>query len=282
MSATPTTTTLTTTIITTTTNTPTQALPNASKGKMAAVAAAGRKRKLTLMNGEELDLQQVNAIAPVRPEVVEAMKLRIIELEDQLAAKPPAKRARTIAAADVTMELEAGPSTTPASLTKADEKKRKIHLKKIFDRLKKECKAVSCKFQGAPKTIKIEEVFEVDEFNAIFAGKGRLIQPTPENKPKSTVTIMDFNTAQVQVLFGDELKALKGNRWSRGGVPVRTFGAGFGGLGSSFSKSVKQGPCDVEILRLDVNYSKNGMKCTLKFDVGDVGGGSGYDSDEWY
>ncbi|GBE80398.1 hypothetical protein SCP_0301130 [Sparassis crispa] len=61
--------------------------------------------------------------------------------------------------------------------------------------------------QGAPKTIKIEEVFELEEFNAIFTGKGRLIQPTPENKPKSTMTIMNF----VQVLFGDELKALKGN-----------------------------------------------------------------------
>ncbi|KAL6298791.1 hypothetical protein BKA93DRAFT_830424 [Sparassis latifolia] len=62
--------------------------------------------------------------------------------------------------------------------------------------------------QGTPKMIKIEEVFELEEFNKIFMGKGRLIQPTPENKPKSTVTIMDF----VQVLFGNELKALKGNR----------------------------------------------------------------------
>lgn len=74
---------------------------------------------------------------------------------------------------------------------------------------------------------------------------------------------------------------LKGNRWSRGGVPTRTFGrSGFGfGFGSStFSKSSKIGPCDVEIRSLDVNYSKNGMKCTLKFEVGEVGGGyGGYD-----
>lgn len=77
---------------------------------------------------------------------------------------------------------------------------------------------------------------------------------------------------------------LKGNRWSRGGVPTRTFGGGFGGFGSTFSKSSKLGQCDVEIQSLDVNYSKNGMKCTLKFEVGEVGGGSlGYGGwDDYY
>ena len=40
-----------------------------------------------------------------------------------------------------------------------------------------------------------------------------------------------------------------------------------------FSKSIKQGLVDVDILQLEVNYSKNGLKCTLKFEVEEHGGG---------
>ena len=65
-------------------------------------------------------------------------------------------------------------------------------------RLKKECKSDSVKFQGSPKTIKIDEVWEQSEFEAIFSGKGTLIQPTPDNKPKSTVTIIHFVRSPLQ------------------------------------------------------------------------------------
>lgn len=51
------------------------------------------------------------------------------------------------------------------------------------------------------------------------------------------------------------------------GVPVRSFGAGFGGFGSTFAKSVKVGAVDVSVRSLEVNYSKNNMKCSLKFQV---------------
>ncbi|KAJ7473991.1 hypothetical protein FB451DRAFT_1034958, partial [Mycena latifolia] len=166
-----------------------------------------------------------------------------------------------------------------ASSSKAEEKKRKMQIKKIFDRLKKECKAEGLKFQGSPKTIKFDEVLETAEFETLFGGKGRLVQPTPQNKPKSAVTIIEFNTAaHLQSFFGDELKPLKGNLWSKGGVPTRGFGF-FGGGGGGFSKSVKHGTCDVSIRSAEISYSKNNLKCTLKFEVGQVGGGGGYDSD---
>lgn len=92
------------------------------------------------------------------------------------------------------------------------------------------------------------------------------------------------NKTQIAEFFGAELKALKGNRWSQGGVPTRTFGGGFGGFGSTFSKSVKLGLCDVETRSCEVNYSKNGMKCTMKFQVAQVGGGGmgGYGDDDDY
>ncbi|KAJ7791771.1 hypothetical protein B0H14DRAFT_3500087 [Mycena olivaceomarginata] len=233
----------------------------------------GRKRTITLVNGDEIDL---TASVPV----LDAMRLRIIQLEDELATPPPAKRAKTAASTSANAVASTSSASAPtASSSKAEEKKRKVQVKKIFDRLKKECKSDSLKFQGSPKTIKFDEVLEQSEFETLFGGKGVLVQPTPQNKPKSTVTIIEFNTAaHIQGFFGDELKPLKGNHWSKGGVPTRSFGF-FGGGGGGFSKSVKHGPCDVSIRSAEISYSKNGMKCTLKFEVGQVGGGGGYDSD---
>ena len=67
-------------------------------------------------------------------------------------------------------------------------------------RLKKQCKSNDVKFQGTPKTIKFDEVYSVEEFDALFSGKGALVQPTPENKPKSAVTIIHF-VGLVSLLF---------------------------------------------------------------------------------
>ena len=123
---------------------------------------------------------------------------------------PPAKRARKANDAVALTEASATPAPAASGSTKAEDKKRKLQLKKIFDRcasvtaltrrrwliargrLKKECKSDSVKFQGAPRTIKIDEVLEPDEFQSIFGGKGTLIQPRPDNKPKSTVTIIEY------------------------------------------------------------------------------------------
>ncbi|KAJ7362955.1 hypothetical protein DFH08DRAFT_921150 [Mycena albidolilacea] len=239
----------------------------------------GRKRTITLVNGDEVDL---TASVPVTPEVLDAMRLRIIQLEDELATPPPAKRAKTAASTSANAVASTSIAPVPtASSSKAEEKKRKVQVKKIFGRLKKECKSDSLKFQGSPKTIKFDEVLEQSEFETLLGGKGVLVQPTPQNKPKSTVTIIEFNTAaHIQGFFGDELKPLKGNHWSKGGVPTRSFGFFGGGGGGGFSKSVKHGPCDVSIRSAEISYSKNGMKCTLKFEVEQVGGGGGgYDSD---
>ncbi|KAJ6605360.1 hypothetical protein DFH09DRAFT_967151 [Mycena vulgaris] len=240
-------------------------------GALNKGAAKGRKRTITLVNGDEVDL---TAAIPVTPEVLDAMRLRIIQLEDELVGPSPVKRAKTAASAPVASTSTAAPT---AASSKAEEKKRKMQVKKIFDRLKKECKAEGVKFQGSSKTIKFDEVLEPAEFEMLFGGKGRLVQPTPQNKPKSTVTIIELNNAaHLQSFFGDELKPLKGTLWSKGGVPTRGFGS-FGRSG--FSKPVKHGACDVTVRCAEISYSKNNLKCTLKFEVEQAGGGGGYDSD---
>jgi hypothetical protein len=63
---------------------------------------------------------------------------------------------------------------------------------KLLSRLKKECKSDAVKFQGSVKSIKFDEVLEQTEFETLFGGKGRLVQPTPQNKPKSIVTIIEL------------------------------------------------------------------------------------------
>ncbi|THU97652.1 hypothetical protein K435DRAFT_753843 [Dendrothele bispora CBS 962.96] len=241
-------------------------------------ASKGRKRTIDVISGGNIDLRKGFI---VNSAVAEAMRQRILELEEQVDGfekqrqQPSAKRARLSGAE------EDAPVASGSGNSAATEKKRKLQLKKIFDRLSKECKSDTCKFQGSRKNIKIDEVLEESEFEAIFKGKGTLIQPTPENKPKSTVTIIQYgNAVQISELFGDQLKEIKGYRWTRGGIPSRGLGGGFGGFGSSFSKSVKIGACAVDIRSLQVEYSKKVMKCVLKFEV--VEADNGMDSDDDY
>ena len=142
------------------------------------------------------------------------------------------------------------------------------------------------KFQGSDKSVKFDEVLEKAEFDALFKGHGTLIQPTPHNKPKSTVTIIEFNGNQADSFFseaGAKLDTLKGTRWTIGGTSLPLFSlykarADLRCLvgGARFAKSEKIGACDVRIQSMSVQYSANSMKATLKFDVYEVGGGAVY------
>jgi hypothetical protein len=61
------------------------------------------------------------------------MRLRIIELEDELSQQPPKKRARKDD--QNATSAPTGSNTAPSTASaKADEKKRKMQVKKVFDR----------------------------------------------------------------------------------------------------------------------------------------------------
>ena len=62
--------------------------------------------------------------------------MRIIELEDVLAQQEqrPAKRAKTSGAADEPQALASTSAVPFAAATKAEERKRKAQVKKVFDR----------------------------------------------------------------------------------------------------------------------------------------------------
>ena len=146
------------------------------------------------------------------PQIMEAMRLRIIQLEEELAqresgasqvrtsvksgyviAEPPSQTsdARPAKRARVDNEDASASTSTPSAATtskadaattkadKADAKKRKMQFKTFFDRLKKELKTDAVKFQGkGPKTIKFDEVLAPADFEGLFGVSGCVIVST--------------------------------------------------------------------------------------------------------
>ncbi|THH11914.1 hypothetical protein EW145_g342 [Phellinidium pouzarii] len=158
------------------------------------------------------------------------MRKRIFELEDALENQPPTKRVRTSKLSD---EPEAGPSASSSAVTSA------------------------AKAKADTKKVDIDEVVEAEdsEFHAIFDGKGILIQPTPTNKPTSTVTIKEYTAQDVEDLFGKHFKELKGNCYSVDGIMA------------NFAKGQKIGLVALNFLGLSISYAQNTMKCSMKFEV---------------
>lgn len=111
-------------------------------------------------------------------------------------------------------------STSSAPDAKASAKLIKARTKSLFDQLKKAAKAE--KYQNVVRTVKVEEHFSFADFDVVFNGAdrgGTLIQPTPSNKPKSSVWIRRYSgEADLQTLFGDAYKRdqLKGWQWTIG------------------------------------------------------------------
>ncbi|KAF7795697.1 hypothetical protein EIP86_006862 [Pleurotus ostreatoroseus] len=201
---------------------------------------------------------------PAPEEVVEAMRQRILQLETQLHA---AKKQKTSAGAKSTTLQQttlpvAGPSGSKSATpgpsgvkdAKADAKILKARCKSLFDQLKKAAKAE--KYQNVVRTVKIEEHFSFADFELVFGTSGTLVQPTPTNKPKSTVYIRTYGSdAQLAALFGDAWKPdqLKGHQWTVGSI--------FAG------KSQKLGQVTLNIQHLEVQWSKGTEKAVLKAEI---------------
>ncbi|KAL8277328.1 hypothetical protein RQP46_010281 [Phenoliferia psychrophenolica] len=221
----------------------------------APTPAASASKLISLPIGPNGALQSVDLSKPFdasvqgTPEVLDALRHTILMLQAELQAN---KRAKVTPAPSAAPVASSSSSSVGPAAVKAAEKKNKMHLKTLFNSLKKGIKAE--KWQGLDKVIKIDEILEVHEFAEIFGKSGgKLVQPTPQNKPTSTVTIMTFTESQIASLFGAEWKpeTLKGHEWSRGGI--------FDG------KSIKRGLVTVDPSYMEVSYSKGTLKASLKF-----------------
>ena len=110
------------------------------------------------------------------------------------------------------------------------------------------------KFTGWSKDIVIEDMgFEKDDFEAIFGGKGYLVQPRPDNKPKSIVIIRRFSWSEIQEMFQGDGFALEET------LTVSIW------RNRNFRKACYWGAGEAKIAGLDVSYNKSRKVLSLKF-----------------
>ena len=131
---------------------------------------------------------------------------------------------------------------------------KKKYLKKWSARLPKVAGMKKTKFTGFCKEIVVEEVgFDRADFDALFGDKGYLVQPRPDNKPKSTVIIRSFSS-------WDEIEPIFGDYGLKQEVTVSIWRQ------RNFSKSRYRGQGTANIESLSVCYNKSRKVLQLKFD----------------
>ena len=130
---------------------------------------------------------------------------------------------------------------------------KRRYIKKWATLLPKLAAAKTTKFTGCSKEIVIERIgFDEDDFEAIFGGKGYLVQPRPDNNPKSFAIIRRFSWLEIQEMFQGNGFALKETLtvsiWANGNY-----------------RAFYWGPGRARIVGLDVVYNKSQNILSLKF-----------------
>jgi len=151
-------------------------------------------------------------------------------------------------------------------LQRITEKDKKANIKKYWKKWAKGVirKVKTTKFyrewEGVIGEIVVEDTITKEVFDECFEGRGKLIQPTPENKPTSVLFIIIFDCwEKIEELFGKgkiERDDYDGWVWQRGGLPTNARG---------FTKSCQLFQTKVSLSSLEVNYNKSRMKLELKF-----------------
>jgi len=223
-----------------------------------AVSSA-KKRKLnnsTTMedsdSGSEYDPVKEDKKSP--KESVKTLKAKILKLEaENKRLKEENKKLKSKAFKDRLTPVASARNKvrTPAAI----DRMKKKYLKKWATRLPKVAGMKKTKFTGCFKEIVIEDVgFEKDDFEAIFGGKGYLVQPRPDHKPKSTVTIREFSSwSDIEPLFKGDGFALQET------LTVSIW------RNRNFSKSYFWGNGEAKITAMSACYNKSRKVLSLKF-----------------
>lgn len=98
-------------------------------------------------------------------------------------------------------------------------------------------------------TVKDTGVWSPEEFNAIFGGHGTKIQPTPDNKPTSVITILRFRGFEAIQSFFADVGGM--SNLSETGYEVQIWRQ------RSFQKSYKCRDADSKLTCMDVHYNKS-------------------------
>lgn len=187
------------------------------------------------------------------------LESQVVSLQTQLSASNKRKTEASSAPASSKKAKILTP-VTPAPVS------TKLVSKRLQQTIKNSLKGVKF-FNGYDVTdrhVNVNDVLSVQEFESMFGNYGTLIQPTPSNKPKSTVYIRELSAQDMQDILG--VSSFKAELWTKGGVP--TYGGGYGWFGrggSGFSKGQKiKGGCQVILQSAEAKYSSNNGKLLLK------------------
>mmetsp|Transcript_21900 Transcript_21900/g.37583 ORF Transcript_21900/g.37583 Transcript_21900/m.37583 type:complete len:249 (+) Transcript_21900:116-862(+) len=107
-------------------------------------------------------------------------------------------------------------------------------------------------------TVKDSGLWAPHEFHGLFDGHGEKIQPTPENKPNSVVTILRFNRFED---VKDFFEAVGGAEIEEIGYQVELWGK------RRFGKSYHYDTADARLLNMEVHYNKNKQTLSLAFEM---------------
>ena len=236
----------------------------------------GQKRKskvelttITLEDGSTFKILTDQLPDVIPRQLVEGLVTRIKELT---APKKRAKKTATKAAAVASSSSSSSSSSSNSSSSSAPVSKTILngHKKQIVQSIKANLKSLKffTSYDAIDRKVKVDQFVPENVFQSMFGSEGTLLQPLPDNKPKSKVIIRRVRGTSVLSILGEP--TLKGTEWIKGGAPSRGyggFGGGFfgrGGGGFSKGKKLKQ----VELvysgeIYIEVKYATTSQKMTF-------------------
>lgn len=190
----------------------------------------------------------------------------VAELRQENAALRKENAALKKEIASLTKKRKASDSSASEPSKKA---KTPAQRKKLFEKWAKALARESAKTKltnvcwgfNESYSVSIKETtpWSVGDFQSVFGGKGNKIQPTKDNKPTSTITILEFNDMEsIKDLFGDaaiEQDGYQVSQWRS----------------RNFQKSYKCGELPAKIDGLQVHFNKSKLTLMLQFQMGMTG-----------
>jgi hypothetical protein len=169
------------------------------------------------------------------------------------------KKRKASSAMDSTgADASSGPATkklkTPGQRKKLFEKWSKAAIRESSKH-----KIVNGGYGGDLYTVTVKETtpWMVADFQSMFAGQGVKIQPTPDNKPTSQTTILQFGSfEEIEKLFAE----CGGSAIiTRDGFKAQSWRS------RSFCKSYRNRDLDAELKKLQVHFNKSKLSVQLQF-----------------
>eukprot|EP01083_Nonionella_stella_P043069 116230_1 len=180
---------------------------------------------------------------------------RIMKLEEENCKLLTENRTLKAANQKFKRKAETSSSSGPAAKRPKAFNREKFFKKwgKALVRKMPSFKFYTCSFESVAT---LEEAMPKGDFDELFYGWGKVIQPTPENKPTSVITIRRFNDfKEIEALFG------------AANIKEKEYTCTLWVQGRLFRKTRKYGSGTCTLKSLSVHYNRSSLKLQLKFSM---------------